>query len=128
MWRNYLIVAVRALFKNPAYAFINIFGLTVGLAACLGVLLYVRYELSYDSQLADADRTFQLQQWVVEGDDGLEPGGTQMTSYLSGQRLRQFPQIEQVVYVGRQQPIILQDGEGTTSEKFVFVDGTLVVA
>jgi putative ABC transport system permease protein len=125
MWKNYLIVAFRALFKNPSYAFINIFGLTIGLAACIGVLLYVRYETSYDSWLADADRTFQLQQWVVEGEEGLEPGGTQMTSYLSGQRLRQFPQIEQVVYVGRQQPVILQNGEGTLSENFVYVDGPL---
>jgi len=125
MFRNYLVVAVRSLFKNPTYAFINIFGLTVGLAACLGVLLYTRYELSYDSWLPDADRTFQLQQWIVEGEEDLEPGGTQMTSYVSGQRLRQFPQIEQVVYVGRQQPVILQNGEGTLSENFVYVDGPL---
>ena len=55
----------------------------------------------------------------------LYPGGTQMTSYVSGQRLRQFPQIEQVVYVGQQQPVILQNGEGTVSEDFVFVDGPL---
>ncbi|HEX8571766.1 MAG TPA: FtsX-like permease family protein [Allosphingosinicella sp.] len=125
MWKNYLTVAIRALIKNRTYAFINIFGLTIGLAACLSVLLYIRYELSYDSWLADSGRTFQLQQWIVEGEDGLEPGGTQMTSYLSGQRLRQFPQIEQVVYVGRQQPVILQDGQGTLSENFVFVDGPL---
>ncbi|HEX8621808.1 MAG TPA: FtsX-like permease family protein [Allosphingosinicella sp.] len=125
MWRNYLTVAIRALIKNRTYAFINIFGLTIGLAACLGVFLYVRYELSYDAWLADADRTFQLQQWIVEGEEGLEPGGTQMTSYLSGQRLKQFPQIERVVYVGRQQPIVLQDGQGTLSENFVYVDGPL---
>ena len=127
MWRNYLTVAIRALIKNRTYAFINIFGLTIGLAACLAVLLYIRYELSYDSWLADADRTFQLQQWVVSTDDpALEvPFGTQMTSYVSGQRLRQFPQVEKAVYVGRQQPVILQDGRGTLSEDFVFVDGPL---
>ncbi|HEX6377314.1 MAG TPA: FtsX-like permease family protein [Allosphingosinicella sp.] len=125
MWRNYLTVAIRALIKNRTYAFINIFGLTIGLAACLSVYLYIRYETSYDAWLADADRTFQLQQWIVEGEEGLEPGGTQMTSYLSGQRLRQFSQVERVVYVGRQQPVILQDGHGTLSEDFVFVDGPL---
>ena len=127
MWRNYLTVAIRALIKNRTYAFINLFGLTIGLAACLIVLVYVRYETSYDRQLPDAERTFQLQQWVVGTDDPtLEvPFGTQMTSYLSGQRLRQFPQIERAVYVGRQQPVILQDGQGTVSENFVFVDGPL---
>jgi len=35
MWRNYLTVGVRALAKNKTYAFINIFGLALGLAACL---------------------------------------------------------------------------------------------
>ena len=82
MWRNYLTVAIRALIKSRTYAFINLFGLTVGLAACLIVFLYIRYEVSYDSGLADADRTSQLQQWIVGGDDPtLEiPSGTQMTS------------------------------------------------
>ena len=127
MWRNYLTVAVRALIKSRTYAFINLFGLTVGLAACLTVFLYTRYELGYDSSLADAERTYQLQQWVVGTDDpNLEiPFGTQMTSYVSGQRLRQFPQVESAVYVNQMQPIILQNGQGTVSEHFVFVDGPL---
>ena len=127
MWRNYLTVAIRALIKSRSYAFINLFGLTIGIAACLIVLIYSRYELSYDRDLAAADRTFQLQQWVVGSDDPTLPipFGTQMTSFVSGQRLRQFPQVEQAVYVGRAQPVILQDGQGTLSENFVYVDGPL---
>ena len=35
MWRNYLTVSFRALAKNKVYAFINILGLAIGLAACL---------------------------------------------------------------------------------------------
>jgi putative ABC transport system permease protein len=61
MWRNYLTVGIRALGKNKTYAFINIFGLAVGLAACLLILLYVRYETSYDEWLPDSDRVFQVQ-------------------------------------------------------------------
>ena len=53
MWRNYLTVGVRALVKNKTYAFINIFGLAIGLAACLMLLLYVRYETSYDAWLPE---------------------------------------------------------------------------
>ena len=44
MWRNYLTVGFRALTKNRTYALINIIGLSIGLAACLILLLYVRYE------------------------------------------------------------------------------------
>ena len=56
MWRNYLTVGVRALAKNKTYAFINILGLAIGMAACLMILLYVRYEMSYDKWIPDADR------------------------------------------------------------------------
>jgi putative ABC transport system permease protein len=61
MWRNYLTVGIRALAKNRTYAFINIVGLALGLAACLLILLYVRYETSYDEWLPDSDRIFQVQ-------------------------------------------------------------------
>ena len=61
MWRNYLTVGVRALVKNKTYAFINIFGLAIGLAACLMLLLYVRYETSYDAWLPNAENTYQFQ-------------------------------------------------------------------
>ena len=49
MWRNYITVGIRSLTKNRAYAAINILGLAIGMAACLMILLFVRYELSYDN-------------------------------------------------------------------------------
>ena len=49
MLKNYLLIATRSLYKNLGYASINIFGLAVGLACCLLVTLYVRFELSYES-------------------------------------------------------------------------------
>ncbi len=61
MWRNYLIVGVRNLARSRGYALINILGLALGLAACLLILLYVRYETSYDKWLPDSDRIFQVQ-------------------------------------------------------------------
>jgi putative ABC transport system permease protein len=57
MWRNYLTVGVRALAKNRTYAFINILGLAIGMAACLMILLFVRYEMSYDSWIPGRRRT-----------------------------------------------------------------------
>ena len=60
MWRNYMTVGVRALVKNKTYAFINIFGLAIGLAACLMLLLYVRYETTYDQWLPNAENTLPV--------------------------------------------------------------------
>ena len=53
MWRNYWTVAVRALGKSKTYSVINIAGLAIGMAACIMILLYVRYEESYDKWLPD---------------------------------------------------------------------------
>ena len=48
MFSNYLKTAWRNLIKNKVFSFINIAGLSVGMAACLLILQYVSFELSYD--------------------------------------------------------------------------------
>lgn len=48
MLRNYLKIAIRNLIKNKVYAFINLVGLSIGLACVLVIVSYVNLELSYD--------------------------------------------------------------------------------
>jgi putative ABC transport system permease protein len=48
MFRNYFKTAWRNLMKNKIFSFINIAGLSIGMAACLLILQYVSFELSYD--------------------------------------------------------------------------------
>ncbi len=48
MYKNYFKIAVRNLLKHKGYSFINIFGLAVGMASCLLILLFVNNELSFD--------------------------------------------------------------------------------
>ena len=48
MLKNYLLIGFRSLYKNLGYTAINVFGLAIGLACCLLVTLYVRFELSYE--------------------------------------------------------------------------------
>ena len=47
-WRHHLAIALRTLRRDPLFAAINLFGLAVGLAACLLIVLFIRYELSFD--------------------------------------------------------------------------------
>ena len=56
MFKNYLKTAFRNLRKNRLYSVINIFGLTVGLAACLLIGVFINHELSYDKFNVNADR------------------------------------------------------------------------
>ena len=45
---NYFKTAWRNLMKNKVFSFINIAGLSLGMAACLLILQYVSFQLSYD--------------------------------------------------------------------------------
>ena len=62
MLQNYFKTALRNLVKHKVFSAINIFGLAVGIAACLMILQYVRFEKSYDDFHANGDRIFRLQQ------------------------------------------------------------------
>ncbi|HEV3410820.1 MAG TPA: ABC transporter permease [Puia sp.] len=48
MFRNYLKIAWRNLWKNKIYSAINIAGLAIGMAASIVMLLFVFYEKSFD--------------------------------------------------------------------------------
>jgi len=60
MLRNYLKTALRSLFKQRIYTFINITGLAVSIGACLLIALYVQFELSYDRFFPDSDRIYKI--------------------------------------------------------------------
>ena len=51
MLKNYIIVAVRNLTRQKAYSLINILGLAVGMACCILILQYVRFEFAFDTPL-----------------------------------------------------------------------------
>jgi len=48
MFNKSLLVAVRNLWRNKAISAIHVFGLAIGMATCLLILLFIRHELSYD--------------------------------------------------------------------------------
>lgn len=56
MLSNYIKIALRNLRKHKGYSFINIFGLSIGIASVLLILLFVQHELSYDRWNENADR------------------------------------------------------------------------
>jgi putative ABC transport system permease protein len=123
MWRNYFTVGVRALAKNRTYAFINIVGLAIGMAACLMILLFVRYEMSYDGWIAGSDNVYQVQSWYHDRQTGRDDR-LQMTPYAAEAALRKdFPQIEASVYGSPTEPVFMKKGEATTIRDFLFVDG-----
>ncbi len=122
MWRNYWTVAVRALAKSKTYSIINIAGLAIGMAACIMILLYIRYEQSYDKWLPDYENTYQFQTFGKNPDTG-EEFAFQMASYVTKERIeKDFPQVENGAYILGTEPVFLKDGQATQTEDYKYAD------
>jgi ABC-type antimicrobial peptide transport system permease subunit len=68
MFKNYLLITVRNLFKNGFYSFINIAGLAIGITCSILILLWVADETSFDKFHPKVDRLYQV--WVQAKFDG----------------------------------------------------------
>ena len=60
MLKNYLQIAWRNIVGNPLFSAINIVGLSIGLACCIIITLFVRYETSFDKHWDDGDRIYRV--------------------------------------------------------------------
>ena len=60
MLSNYLKIAWRNITGNPLFSAINIIGLSIGLACCIMITMFVRYEVSYDKHWDNADRIYRV--------------------------------------------------------------------
>ncbi len=70
MIRNYLKIAFRNLVKNKVFSAINVFGLAIGIATCLIIMLFVQDELSYDRYNEKANRMVRVVfKGTINGED-----------------------------------------------------------
>ena len=60
MFKNYFKIAWRNLLKKKAFSLINIFGLAIGIAVCLVIMLFIYGELSYDKFNKKADQIVRV--------------------------------------------------------------------
>ena len=60
MLKNYFKVAFRNLWKRKGYSFINILGLTTGMASAMLIMLWIQNELSYDRFYKKSDRLYTM--------------------------------------------------------------------
>src|SRR5687767_10863443 len=61
MLKNYFKIAWRNIIRQNGYSGINIIGLAIGIAACLLILQYVLFELSYENFHANKERIYRVQ-------------------------------------------------------------------
>jgi len=60
MIKNYFKIALRNILKNKVFSAINVFGLSIGLAACLLIFQFVTFQLSFDTFNQKFERTYRV--------------------------------------------------------------------
>ena len=60
MLKNYLKIALRNLWKNRSFSFINVFGLALGMACSLLIMLWVQDEKAVDGFFKNSDRIYSV--------------------------------------------------------------------
>jgi putative ABC transport system permease protein len=103
MLRSYLRLAIRTLRRRLGYTAVNVIGLTVGLACCALVAVFLQYELTWDAHHEDADRIYRivtsqpgggaLKSTIIFG-QGYDMSGDKQRAYAE-QLVAQVPEIEQ---------------------------------
>lgn len=137
MFQNYLKTALRNLLRRRLYTFINLFGLSVGLAFVILILLFIRQELSFDHFHANLDHIFRVEEMeyqqsgITERTDWLgyprPTEGIQKYPYLPlalGPTLQEeLPEIQRFTRYDRGGAIVRRDNKSFT-EDINFVDST----
>ena len=60
MLKNYLKIALRSLWRSKVHSTINVFGLSLGIACCILIVLFVKDEWTFDTFHAKADRIYRV--------------------------------------------------------------------
>ncbi|HEU4472090.1 MAG TPA: ABC transporter permease, partial [Flavisolibacter sp.] len=122
MIRNYFVTAWRHLFKNRLYAGINLLGLTIGLASCILIGIYVWNELSYDRFHANADRIARTTwEYRFQGDvQKVAVTGTK----VGPEYKRTFPQVEAFVRLMKYPRVITLGDKMFDEKNFLYADET----
>ncbi len=121
MIKNYLKMGFRRFNRQRGYTVINMFGLTVGIACCLVIFLYVSDEMSYDKYHDDLDRIYRLS---VRIHSPTAPGeGSAQTCAPVARVLREnFPQVEAVAQTFKVRGGLTEKGDKK------FYEGTRIFA
>jgi putative ABC transport system permease protein len=106
MIKNYFKIAFRNIRQHKSYAIINVFGLMVGMSACILIGMYVKEELSYDDFHQNSDRIAAI------STDHAFFGNMQTTPFpLADAISSQIPQAEVATRMNQSNPIRLSIDE-----------------
>lgn len=125
MLKNYILVALRNLWRHRGYTLINIFGLTIGLASTIFILLYVINEMTYDRFHEKSDQIYRV--WISGSMPATEMRHAVSSAPMAEALLNDYPEVEQSVRIRQAGGWIVKQGDrvfNESSDEFLFADST----
>ncbi len=114
MLKNYLKVALRAIYQDWVYSLINITGFAIGIACSFLILIWVQDELKYDKFHSKGDRIYRVLVTVPSGGENLDVGVT--PAGLAPNLEADFPAIEKATRFKGQGEYVLRKGKFSNLE------------
>jgi len=124
MFKNYFKIAIRNLGRNQGYAVINIFGLVIGMACCLLILLYVQDELSYDRYHQNAARIYRVALQLHAGNAPVKSFAV-TSPPMAPALLRDYPEIRQAVRLQNSAPLVGYGERRFYEDNFFWADASV---
>jgi len=120
MFRNFIKLTVRQLIRQKSFTFINILGLTVGLASCILIGLFIADELSYDNFQANGNRIVRL---VMEfGAPGRSSTFATTGTKPGPQFKRSFPEVREFVRFAKYTRAVSAGDKNFKEPEFIYAD------
>jgi putative ABC transport system permease protein len=117
MFRNNLVIAWRNIKKSKLYSALNVLGLAVGMAVFIMIMLYVRYELSYDRYHANVRNIYR----VVQEQPGNVYLGSNIFAVtpgpLAAALVHDFPEVLKATRIRDWSDVLVTVGEKSLLEK-----------
>jgi putative ABC transport system permease protein len=122
MFKNYFKVAFRNILKYKFFSAINILGMTIGLTACLMIILYVVDELSFDKFHKNGDRIYQVGLHGKIGGQDIRTSNT--CPPMAAALVADIPEVESATRISGffGQPSVKFEDKSFAEEKVYFVD------
>ncbi len=123
MVKNNLKVAYRNMMRHKFYAFMNLGGLTVSIAACLLIAIFVKDELSYDTHFENSERIFRVQSYLEFGNNEFDLATTAVP--MAAAIKESFPEVEESARInGNRTNLITVRNKFFRQEGITYVDNS----
>jgi putative ABC transport system permease protein len=125
MFRNYIRIAIRNLMKHKTFSAINVFGLAIGLAACILIAAFVSNELSYDLYAEDAHQLYRIELQLAQNGGVLDISNVDVA--VGAGIKNAFPEVLASSRIFGQKEMFVKNGDKLFKEShFTFCDSNFL--